>query len=217
MASPWTPPQSPPAERPWMGIALLVAIPLISLILIRMLWSVSGLWFLSVGIILLGAAAVFFMAGRPQGLEYDRETLGQAANRVPIILAALGIYFLAMLLLPNLSGGSGTDGAAQQQSPGLVAADEADSGQPPPAGEQNVLGVAPPAAPAGDQTYLVQSGDTVWEIANRFGTSVQAIVEANDLENPADLQVGQELVIPSAEDEAALVEEEDESADVAPP
>ncbi|MCH8901110.1 MAG: hypothetical protein IIC88_02315, partial [Chloroflexi bacterium] len=76
MASPWDLPQRSPVERPWMGMAMLVTIPVIALILVRMLWSGSSLWFLSVGIILLGAAAVFFLVRRPQGLEYARSTLG---------------------------------------------------------------------------------------------------------------------------------------------
>ena len=53
MASPWDLPQRSPVERPWMGMAMLVTIPVIALILVRMLWSGSSLWFLSVGIILL--------------------------------------------------------------------------------------------------------------------------------------------------------------------
>jgi LysM repeat protein len=48
------------------------------------------------------------------------------------------------------------------------------------------------------ETYRVQSGDTLTVIANRFGVSVQAIVDANELTNPDRLDVGQELIIPSS-------------------
>jgi LysM repeat protein len=46
--------------------------------------------------------------------------------------------------------------------------------------------------------YVVESGDTIRSIANAYGVSVEAIMEANDLSaSEADnLQVGQELIIP---------------------
>ena len=67
-----------------------------------------------------------------------------------------------------------------------------------------VAGVAvTPAAVAtpgleGAQTYVVESGDTLWDIAQRFGTTVEALVEANGLEEAADLTVGQQLIIPES-------------------
>jgi hypothetical protein len=45
------------------------------------------------------------------------------------------------------------------------------------------------------QTYVVQSGDTLYEIANRFGTTVSALKEANNLTSDTIL-VGQVLNIP---------------------
>lgn len=45
------------------------------------------------------------------------------------------------------------------------------------------------------QIYVVQSGDTLFSIANTYGTSIAAITEANELETP-NLVVGQALVIP---------------------
>jgi nucleoid-associated protein YgaU len=45
-------------------------------------------------------------------------------------------------------------------------------------------------------TYVIQDGDTLWSIAQQFGTTVEAIVTANDLENPDELPVGQEIFIP---------------------
>ena len=212
MASPWDLPQRSPVERPWMGMAMLVTIPVIALILVRMLWSGSSLWFLSVGIILLGAAAVFFLVRRPQGLEYDRSTLGhEETNRAPLILTGLGVLFLAMLLVPNFaSGGSDSSVAVPQPSGASLTSDvseivESPLVQEPPLVEQ----IAPPPAEdvlTSDETYVVQSGDTVWDIAGRFGTTVEAILEANELLNPAELQLGQELIIPAPADEGEPVE-----------
>jgi LysM repeat protein len=46
-------------------------------------------------------------------------------------------------------------------------------------------------------TYVVQEGDTLSEIADRFNVSQEAIMEANDIANPDSLRLGQELVIPA--------------------
>ncbi len=46
------------------------------------------------------------------------------------------------------------------------------------------------------RTYIVQPGDTLYLIAERFGVSVDDIVQLNPTINPNSLQVGQELLIP---------------------
>lgn len=52
-----------------------------------------------------------------------------------------------------------------------------------------------------DRTYTVRAGDTLAEIAARFGASVAAFVAANDvIEDPARLQVGWDLRVPGAPD-----------------
>ena len=45
-------------------------------------------------------------------------------------------------------------------------------------------------------TYTVQTGDTLFSIASRFGTTVEALVEANNITNPDLIRVGQVLTIP---------------------
>jgi LysM repeat protein len=45
--------------------------------------------------------------------------------------------------------------------------------------------------------YVVQPGETLSQIAIRFGVSVQAIVAANGLANPNLIRVGQSLIIPA--------------------
>lgn len=59
----------------------------------------------------------------------------------------------------------------------------------------------PGATIPGSQTYTVQSGDILVNIAARFDVTVEAIVQANNLTDPDDLDVGQVLVIPPAEAE----------------
>ncbi len=45
-------------------------------------------------------------------------------------------------------------------------------------------------------TYVVQPGDTLYSLARRYGTTVQAIARANGLHSP-NIYVGQRLRIPS--------------------
>ncbi|MBW3603754.1 MAG: LysM peptidoglycan-binding domain-containing protein [Actinobacteria bacterium] len=47
-----------------------------------------------------------------------------------------------------------------------------------------------------EQTYVVESGDTLSAIAQRFDTTVEAIVEANDIADPDAIDIGDEFLIP---------------------
>ena len=53
----------------------------------------------------------------------------------------------------------------------------------------------PPPPPA-QQTYTVVEGDTLAQIAQRFGTTVEALQAANGIEDPDEIVIGQVLVIP---------------------
>lgn len=57
---------------------------------------------------------------------------------------------------------------------------------------------SPSPSPGGGcpRYYTVVSGDTLTAIAARFGTTVAAIVRANNISNPNLIYVGQRLVIP---------------------
>lgn len=47
-------------------------------------------------------------------------------------------------------------------------------------------------------THTVQPGDTLFLIANHFGTSVEAIAQANGIADPNVIEVGQVLQIPQS-------------------
>ena len=57
---------------------------------------------------------------------------------------------------------------------------------------------APTAVPTPPPTttYIVQEGDTLAAIAQRFGVTTRALQEANGIEDPNTIYVGQQLVIP---------------------
>lgn len=62
-----------------------------------------------------------------------------------------------------------------------------------------VEAAATEAAPAEETTeYIVQAGDTMLTIASQFGISVDRIMEANALDNPDFVFVGQRLMVPVA-------------------
>ena len=56
----------------------------------------------------------------------------------------------------------------------------------------------PTSTPAPGQTviYVVRTGDTLYSIARRFGVSVTALAQINNITNTRYIQVGQQLIIP---------------------
>jgi LysM repeat protein len=48
-------------------------------------------------------------------------------------------------------------------------------------------------------TYVIKRGDTLYSLARRFGTTVQAIAQANHIINPHCIYAGQTLVIPGTQ------------------
>ena len=54
-----------------------------------------------------------------------------------------------------------------------------------------------PTCPRGTTPYTVQAGDTFWLLAQRFGTTVDAIQRANPGVDPQNLRIGQVICIPT--------------------
>lgn len=59
-----------------------------------------------------------------------------------------------------------------------------------------IVTAAADAAPQQPATYIVEAGDTLSQIAERFSTTVDAILAANDITDPTLIFVGQELKLP---------------------
>lgn len=61
-----------------------------------------------------------------------------------------------------------------------------------------------PAPPGGVTRYTIAPGDTLYALAGRFGTTVEAITRANPGINPYNLQVGQQINIPARVEPVAI-------------
>jgi LysM repeat protein len=43
--------------------------------------------------------------------------------------------------------------------------------------------------------YMVQKGDTLWSIAKRYNTTVDALAKLNNIENPTKITKGMQIMI----------------------
>jgi LysM repeat protein len=129
-------------------------------------------------------------------------------SRPAVLVAAVAIAVVGLLVLSSLLGIlNGAPSAASQTpspSPSLSASPLASSPPPSTAASASVVAassatplVTPVATPGPtpQRTYVVQQGDTLNEIAQRFGTTAAAIRAANGLTGDT-INVGQVLVIP---------------------
>jgi LysM repeat protein len=60
----------------------------------------------------------------------------------------------------------------------------------------STVGPGTPSPSGNGDSYTVQAGDTLAEIAARFNVTVADLAEANDIDNIDVIEVGQVLVIP---------------------
>ena len=119
------------------------------------------------------------------------ETLWQIADSLGVDTAAL----------VKLNGLDDADLLSVGQTLSLPA--RAGAGVAAPAPAPAPTSVAAPAAasvaaPAGARAYAVADGDTLWDIAQRFGTTTDALVQANHLDDPDHLALGTQLSVPAA-------------------
>ena len=97
-----------------------------------------------------------------------------------------------------------TPGAAQPTEVPVGETPETEAPQPTDTSAPQATAVPQPtqAPSTGDQTgtivHTVQSGETLASIARRYGTTWQAIAQANSLVNPSQIYAGQKLKIPTS-------------------
>ncbi len=95
---------------------------------------------------------------------------------------------------PTVNSVLGTPAAATQQALDTALAPLPTAGPTltlPPAGETAAAGPTP-------TIYVAKAGDTLGSVAEAYGVTVDAIMEANGLSDPNLISVGQSLVIPVA-------------------
>jgi murein DD-endopeptidase MepM/ murein hydrolase activator NlpD len=63
----------------------------------------------------------------------------------------------------------------------------------------SISGVAKTTHQTSGPTYIIQDGDTLYEIAIWFGLSAEEIQEANGIDDPNSLSIGQAIIIPGLE------------------
>jgi len=109
-----------------------------------------------------------------------------------LLLPALLVALIVLTLACGEEETTGTAGAQGLTDPDTVATST--PWATPPAvvyveGEPGAVG-------PGGETYTVQAGDTLFDIALHFEVSVEELMEANEITDPTSLSVGQRLVIP---------------------
>lgn len=104
---------------------------------------------------------------------------------------------LAATLTPTQPAAAAAPG---EQTAGEQPTGEAAAGEGQPA----ATSTAGADTPAEGSEYVVQNGDSLSGIADRFGVPVAAIMAANKLDNPDFVFVGQRLTIPSGDTTAVV-------------
>ena len=127
---------------------------------------------------------------------------GTRLTRPAMLAVAIAMAVVALLILTSISGilggapASATPTPTASPSPSAVASPSAPASVAPsstgPAATATPV-VTPTPAP---QTYVVQQGDTLNLIASRYGTTAQAIADANGIKVTDTINTGQVLIIP---------------------
>jgi LysM repeat protein len=134
---------------------------------------------------------------RQRGLTSVGLPPGQLALIIGVNAVISLVISVAVVLIagrPALPGDVATP--AVQAGGEATTSPEQASSSTPAVGSSSVEADAttPPTRPS---TYLVEAGDTLGAIADRFGVSLSDLMTANGLTNQDFIQVGQQLVIPA--------------------
>ncbi len=128
----------------------------------------------------------------------------QAGDALSVIALRLGVSTWALMQENGLSSWSAIYVGQELVVPASASSEGEDQAQVTPEPEPTVGSTPPPeptATPMADETpvtadaetYTVRRGDTLTQIAARFGTTVAAISRLNGIANPSQIYVGQVL------------------------
>jgi LysM repeat protein len=122
-------------------------------------------------------------------------------TRPAMLVAAIALAVVALLVLTSLSGILSGASRAESPTPTPTPTATPSASPSPPASIVASPSVAPSAPPIATptparRTYVVQQGDTLNLIAQRFGTTAQAIANANGIKTTDIIDPGQVLIIP---------------------
>ena len=117
---------------------------------------------------------------------------------IKLLLPALCVAVIVLALACGEENPKGVGGTQGLTDPRTVATATPWATPPPVVYVEGGAGGPGPASPAGG-TYTVKAEDTLYDIAQRFGVSVDDLMEANEITDPASLSIGQKLVIPGQE------------------
>lgn len=122
----------------------------------------------------------------------------EARRPDPETLAILATPIMQITTLPPVAEGN------VAVTPGALLAEAADN-SPDTTGETAdtpPTAAAPTATfdPNNQQIYTIQSGDSLSAVADRYGTTVDAIMQTNELTDPNVVYIGQRLIIPVRSD-----------------
>ncbi len=124
---------------------------------------------------------------------------------VPMLLGGLAVVLLVVGLFLVVLWVTGEN---PPQLPALLATKTPTATQTatpvPPTATPTVTITPPPTetpTPSGPRTYVIEEGDTLSSIAEQFEVDVLLLMSVNNIEDPNALFVGQEITIPSPDQE----------------
>jgi LysM repeat protein len=124
-------------------------------------------------------------------------------SRSAAVVAAIALAVVVLLVATSLAGilNGGAPGATETASPTPSPSPAPSASVAPASVGASASSVASSSAPAitpgpSQTTYVVEQGDTLNLIAQRFGTTAQAIADANGMSVTDTINPGEVLIIP---------------------
>lgn len=121
---------------------------------------------------------------------------------VPLLLGGLAVVLTVVGLLLVVVWLTGDRGTAM---PAFLATDTPVPTEtltpPPPTLTPTITETPLPSetpTPEGPLTYIVEPGDTLSSIAEKFGVDILLLISVNNITDPSAINAGQELIIPQA-------------------